>query len=42
MKKAIAIAALFGFAGYAMAQHATCWQQYVCGPAGCHWVTLCR
>lgn len=26
----------------AMAQVANCWQQYVCGPAGCHWVTVCR
>jgi hypothetical protein len=42
MKKAIAIALVMGFTGYAAAQMANCWQQYVCGPAGCQWVTICR
>lgn len=42
MKKVIAALIVFGVAGFAVAQMANCWQQYVCGPAGCHWVTLCR
>ncbi len=42
MKKVIAGLVLVGFAGIAMANWANCWQQYVCGPAGCNWVTICR
>jgi len=41
MKKALFVATLLVSVG-AMAQVANCWQQYVCGPAGCHWVTVCR
>jgi hypothetical protein len=42
MKKILlAIALAFTF-GLAIAQYANCWQQYVCGGAGCHWVTICR
>jgi hypothetical protein len=43
MKKKIVLAVLACFAsGFAVAQHANCWQQYVCGGAGCQWVTICR
>lgn len=45
MKKAFLAATLtmitFLTIGYAIAQ-ANCWQQYVCGPAGCRWVVVCR
>lgn len=41
MKKAIIITGLL-IATSAIAQSANCWQQYVCGGGGCHWVTLCR
>ena len=41
MKKALFVAALLVSVG-AMAQHANCWQQYVCGGGGCQWVTICR
>lgn len=42
MKKVIVALAVVGFTSVAVAQMANCWQQYVCGPAGCHWVTVCR
>jgi len=43
MKKKIVLATIAFFTiGYAVAQQANCWQQYVCGGAGCHWVTICR
>jgi len=42
MKKYAIAAALFFVVGLASAQYANCWQQYVCGGAGCHWVTICR
>jgi hypothetical protein len=42
MKKLIVIFATFFVVGGAIAQVANCWQQYVCGPAGCQWVTICR
>jgi hypothetical protein len=42
MKKAlVGFAALF-VVGFAIAQQANCWQQYVCGGGGCQWVTICR
>ena len=41
MKKVVFVV-LLGVAGVASAQIANCWQQYVCGPAGCHWVTICK
>ena len=42
MKKAFLGFAAFFVIGVAVAQQAKCWQQYVCGPAGCQWVTICR
>jgi uncharacterized membrane protein YedE/YeeE len=42
MKKAFVAVAAFFVVGLVMAQHANCWQQYVCGGAGCQWVTICR
>ena len=42
MKKALVAVGAFFIVGYVSAQHANCWQQYVCGPAGCQWVTICR
>jgi len=42
MKKALVAAAAFFVVGFAIAQHANCWQQYVCGGGGCQWVTICR
>lgn len=35
MKKALAAMAAFFVVGLVMAQHANCWQQYVCGGGGC-------
>ena len=42
MKKYILAIAFFFVTGLAIAQQANCWQQYVCGGAGCHWITVCR
>ena len=42
MKKIIFAVATFFVIGLASAQYANCWQQYVCGGAGCQWVTICR
>jgi len=42
MKKILLAVAIFFTVGLAMGQYANCWQQYVCGGAGCHWVTICR
>jgi hypothetical protein len=42
MKKIIIGAFLTIVATIALGQYANCWQQYVCGGAGCHWVTICR
>jgi hypothetical protein len=42
MKKALVAIAAFFVVGVTVAQYANCWQQYVCGPAGCQWVTICR
>jgi len=42
LKKALVATAVFFVIGFAYAQHANCWQQYVCGGGGCQWVTLCR
>jgi hypothetical protein len=42
MKKYVIATATFFVVGLASAQYAQCWQQYVCGGGGCHWVTLCR
>jgi len=42
MKKALLAVALAGVFTIAVAQYANCWQQYVCGGAGCQWVTICR
>ena len=42
MKKYIVAVAAFFVVGLASAQYANCWQQYVCGGGGCHWVTICR
>jgi len=42
MKKALVAASAFFVIGLASAQYANCWQQMVCGGAGCHWVTICR
>jgi hypothetical protein len=41
-KKTLAAMAAFFVVGLVMAQHANCWQQYVCGGGGCQWVTICR
>jgi len=41
-KKALVATAVFFVIGFAYAQHANCWQQYVCGGGGCQWVTICR
>ena len=41
-KALLAVTAAFFVVGFVMAQHANCWQQYVCGGAGCQWVTICR
>jgi hypothetical protein len=41
-KLALAVAGAFFVIGFAVAQHANCWQQYVCGGGGCQWVTICR
>jgi hypothetical protein len=42
MKKALVILIASFSVGYAVAQQANCWQQYVCGGGGCQWVTICR
>ena len=42
MKKAIIVFVSFFAVGFAVAQQANCWQQYVCGGGGCQWVTICR
>jgi len=42
MKKAFVIFATSFVVGFAIAQQANCWQQYVCGGGGCQWVTICR
>jgi hypothetical protein len=42
MKKYIAAVTTFFVIGFAYAQQAQCWQQYVCGGGGCQWVTICR
>jgi hypothetical protein len=42
MKKALIATAAFFVVGFATAQQVKCWQQYVCGGGGCHWVTICR
>ena len=41
MKKALFVVLTVASIGVT-AQVANCWQQYVCGPAGCQWVTICR
>lgn len=41
-KALLALAGAFFVVGFVMAQHANCWQQYVCGGGGCQWVTICR
>jgi hypothetical protein len=41
MKKALLAISAFLVVGSAVAQ-ANCWQQYVCGGGGCHWITVCR
>ena len=40
MKKIIAIALLVA-SSVALAYYPQCQQRYVCGPAGCQWVTVC-
>jgi hypothetical protein len=42
MKKALVAISAFLVVGTAVAQHANCWQQYVCGGGGCQWITICR
>jgi len=42
LKKLLVAMAAFFVVGFAMAQMANCWQQYVCGGGGCQWVTICR
>jgi len=37
MKKALVAISAFLVVGTAVAQHANCWQQYVCGGGGCQW-----
>jgi hypothetical protein len=40
--KSVLFVLTFLAAGYVLAQPANCWQQYVCGPAGCKWAVVCR
>jgi hypothetical protein len=42
MKKVLIVFATMFVVGYAVAQQANCWQQYVCGGGGCQWITICR
>jgi hypothetical protein len=42
MKKVLLAVILVLGVGAAVAQYANCWQQYVCGGGGCHWITICR
>jgi hypothetical protein len=42
LKKSLVAVSTFFIIGFVYAQQANCWQQMVCGPAGCQWVTICR